>query len=65
MTDKEALAWELEHRAELVTPEDLAAALAFERARSEAILRGYIRAMETILAALSKPPLDREVRHDA
>jgi len=64
MTDKEMLACELEHRAELATPEELAAALAFERARSEANLRGYIRAMETLLAALSKPPIP-EVRDDA
>jgi hypothetical protein len=43
---------------------DLAAALAFERARSEAILRGYIRAMERLIAALNAPPI-REVRDDA
>jgi hypothetical protein len=62
MTEKETLAWELDYHAR--HDMDLAAALAFERARSEAILRGYIRAMERLIAALNAPPI-REVRHDA
>jgi hypothetical protein len=63
MTDKETLAWELDYHARHDT--DLAAALAFERARSEAIRRGYIRMLETLLAALAKPPVPEEVRHDS
>lgn len=61
MNEKDSLAWELDYHAR--TDDDLAAQLAFERARSEAILRGYIRAMEALLEALSKPPKPpREVR---
>jgi hypothetical protein len=54
MTDKEALAWEVEHDQDYYY--DLAARLAFERARNEALVRAYIRALEHLLAALQAAP---------
>ena len=63
MTDKEALAWELEcHADHPRSSEDLGAALAFERARADLHLRARIVAMEATLATLKRPPLHEVYR---
>lgn len=49
MTDKQALAWELEHRAELA-PRD-----ALDAVRTEMRLRTMMRMMQSLCAALSRP----------